>query len=180
MNIIQQTTEALLHVNEAQLAHTLTVLNRVASDPKARVFSIGNGGGYSHASHFAADLRKIAHISALSFDSIGEMTARINDDTWELAWSDWMESNSFGHHDVLFVFSVGGGGEVSKNLCGAIDYAMGSWTETLDAAEILGIVGSKGGYLQMSGHPIIIPSTSTPVIEGAQAVIAHYLVDALQ
>lgn len=180
MNTIQQTTEALLHVDEAQLTHTAVSLARAKFDGKARVFCIGNGGGYAHASHFASDLRKIANIQSLSFDNGGELTARINDDGWYRFLSDWMASNRFTHHDILFVFSVGGGSHrTSRNLMDAVDYAAGSWTETLDEAAILGIVGAEGGHLARRGNPIVIPSRSTPVIEGAQSVIAHHLVQEL-
>lgn len=180
MNTIQQTTEALLHLDEGQLEHTLEVFRRVKTDPKARVFSVGNGGGAAHASHFASDLRKIAGIPAFAFDNVAEMTARINDDGWSRAWRDWMVVHGFAHHDVLFVFSVGGGSNrTSENLKLAIDYAVGSWTETLDEAAILGIVGAAGGHVSRYGRPIVVPSFSTPVIEGAQSVIAHWLVDAV-
>lgn len=122
------------------------------------VFCVGNGGGAAHAMHFAADLRKIAGIKAISFDSIPEMTARINDQGWEFAWQRWMQL--WGTAPV-FMFSVNGalGDGISDNL---------------PAAEF-GIVGAKGS----AAHRIVVPSTSTPVIEGCQAVIAHHLVEQL-
>ncbi len=58
------------------------------------------------------------------------------------------------------MFSVGGANDgLSANLAGA------PW----------GIVGASGaGY-----NRIVVPSTSTPVIEGCQSVIAHHIVEEL-
>ncbi len=128
------------------------------------MFCIGNGGGAAHAQHFASDLRKIAKVRAHSFDSIPEMTARINDDGWREAWWDWCQSYDFDLDagDMWFMFSVGGGMGDSKT------------SANLPRAQY-GIVGSAGGW----GDRIVVPSTSTPVIEGCQSVIAHHLVEQL-
>lgn len=154
MDVIRESRKALKRLDWAQVDATIAAL-----DAAERIFCIGNGGGYAHAMHFASDLRKIAHKQAFSFDNMAEMTARVNDQGWESAWLDWMDSYGDG---LAFMFSVGGGNDkVSANL--AAQY---------------GIVGANGQNPH-SETRIVIPSTSTPVIEGCQSVIAHHIVQEL-
>ncbi len=156
MNVISESIIALENTDWDAVDKTVDHLRSVR-----QVFCIGNGGGAAHAMHFAADLRKIAKVRAHSFDSIPEMTARINDQGWHEAWYDWIRAYDWDiKKDILFVLSVGGGlDRLSSNLPPA------HW----------GIVGANGGWF----NRIVIPSTSTPVIEGCQAVIAHHIVEEL-
>lgn len=166
MDVIQATRAALDEIDPDQIAKTLEIL----SDHPI-IFCIGNGGGYAHATHFASDLRKIAGKRAFAFDNGAELTARINDESWELAWYEWIKSFNYDRSEcVVFVFSVGGGelDSTSRNL-----------VNTYDRGTLTGIVGQAGGDLAAEGWPIIVPSFSTPVIEGAQSVIAHHLVEQL-
>lgn len=157
MNVIEESREALELLDWDQVDATVEALR--AAD---RVFCVGNGGGYAHAMHFASDLRKIAGKQAFSFDNVAEMTARINDDGWGMAWHDWIKSLSYEDSaDATFLFSVGG----------ALDPGVST---NMPVAQ-LGIVGASGGW----GDRIVIPSTSTPVVEGCQSVIAHHLVEQL-
>lgn len=158
MNVIKESRKALKKLDWSQVDRTVEAIG-IAE----RVFCVGNGGGYAHAMHFASDLRKIAGKQSFSFDNVAEMTARINDQSWNWAWDQWRTSFGYQEGDVNFLFSVGGAltMDVSPNLnllCPP-----------------LGIVGAGGGY----GDRIVIPSTSTPVIEGCQSVIAHHIVEQL-
>jgi len=151
-SVIKECRKALKGVHEGSILWTVRRIQQAE-----RVFVVGNGGGAAHACHFAADLRKIAKIQAVSFDSVPEMTARVNDDGWEQAWQGWLRGFGASAFDMVFTFSVGGGLDgLSANL------PKTPW----------GIVGQNGAY----GSRIVIPSTSTPVIEGCQAVIAHDIV----
>jgi D-sedoheptulose 7-phosphate isomerase len=156
VNVILECQKALEDIDQAQLDATVDALRDAR-----RVFCVGNGGGYAHAMHFVSDLRKIAHKQAFSFDNLAELTARVNDDGWERAWADWLFAYGYkGGKDVTFLFSVGGRSDaLSANL-------PQSW---------LGIVGERGAY----GDRIVIPSTSTPVVEGCQSVIMHHLIEQL-
>lgn len=165
-DVINETVQALAGLDATQIDKTLEIL----SDHPI-IFVIGNGGGYAHATHFASDLRKIAGKRAFAFDNGAELTARINDDGWELAWYDWINSHRYDRSEcVVFVFTVGGGEHdgTSRNLARAYD-----------RGTLTGIVGAAGGTLAKDGWPIVVPSLSTPVIEGAQSVIAHHLVEQL-
>jgi D-sedoheptulose 7-phosphate isomerase len=145
-----------------------------------RIFFIGSGGGAGHASHAVNDFRKIANIESYSpSDNVSELTARINDDGWDSAYSNWLKVSKFSSKDALFVFSVGGG-SIDKNISMNL-------VECLKLAEsngsiVLGVVGKDGGYAKKVGKdnvlviPVIDEDLITPHTEAFQAVIWHLLV----
>ena len=138
-------------------------------DRKGRLFIIGLGGSHANAQHFAADLRKLCHIEAYSFDNVAELTARANDEGWETIFhNEWARPE-----DALFVLSVGGGTEtVSKPIVEAINAFKG---------HIFAILGRDGGLTAKAATTsIIIPTVNsarvTPHVEAFQAVIWHCIV----
>ncbi len=144
-----------------------------------RLFFIGSGGGAGHSSHAVCDFRKLANIECYSpSDNVSELTARINDDGWDTAYSNWLKVSNFNSDDSLFVFSVGGGSNeknISVNLVNCVSLAnkLGS--------SVLGIVGRDGGYTKQSSElvmviPTIDESLTTPHTEGWQAVLWHLLI----
>lgn len=157
MDVIKESRKALKRLDWRQVDATVSALQSAE-----RVFCVGNGGGYAHAMHFASDLRKIAGKQAFSPDNFAEISARANDQSWDDAIRDWRGAFHYdASKDVSFMFSCGGGmDEASYNI---------HWA-------VLGIVGQRGGT---GGMRIVIPSTSTPVIEGCQSVIAHHIVEQL-
>jgi D-sedoheptulose 7-phosphate isomerase len=144
-------------------------------DREGRLFIIGNGGGAGHASHAAADFRKIAHIETYAWgENVSDLTAYTNDHGWAASTSSWLADSNCGKKDAVMVFSVGGASrEVSQNLKEAVFWAKGG-------PAVLGIVGQNGGYVALHADCcIIIPSASTPHVESIQAVLWHGLVTAL-
>lgn len=145
-----------------------------------RIFFIGSGGGAGHASHAVNDFRKIANIESYSpSDNVSELTARINDDGWDSAYSNWLKVSKFSNKDALFVFSVGGGSidkNISMNLVECLKLA-----ESHDSI-VLGVVGKDGGYAKKVGGdnvlviPVVDEDLITPHTEAFQAVIWHLLV----
>lgn len=144
-----------------------------------RMFLCGSGGGAGHASHAACDFRKLAGIECYSVsDNVSELTARVNDDGWDTAYSNWLQVSSIRQGDCLFVFSVGGGDaarNVSANLVNAMHLARDR------GASIVGIVGRDGGELARTADacilvPTIVDSWTTPITEGFQALLWHLLV----
>ena len=76
-SIIEKMAQSMSHVRESG----------------GRIFFIGSGGGVGHASHAVNDFRKIANIESYSpSDNVSELTARINDDGWDSAYSNWLKS----------------------------------------------------------------------------------------
>jgi D-sedoheptulose 7-phosphate isomerase len=148
-------------------------------DRNGRLFFIGSGGGAGHSSHAVCDFRKLANIECYSpSDNVSELTARINDDGWDTAYSNWLEVSNFNSNDSLFVFSVGGGSNeknISVNLVNCVSLAnkLGS--------SVLGVVGRDGGYTKQSSELVmVIPTIDeyliTPHTEGWQAVLWHLLI----
>ena len=144
-----------------------------------RLFFLGVGGSAANASHAVNDFRKIAGFEAYApTDNVSELTARINDESWESVFVNWLEGSRLSPRDMVFVLSVGGGDlerNISPNLVKAVQFAKEV------GATVCGIVGRMGGYTaQMADAcvlvPTINPETITPHAESFQAVIWHLLV----
>src|SRR6476646_6269716 len=61
-------------------------------DRGGRVFVLGVGGGAGHASHAVNDFRKLCNLESYApTDNVSELTARTNDDGWELSDMGWLE-----------------------------------------------------------------------------------------
>jgi D-sedoheptulose 7-phosphate isomerase len=148
-------------------------------DRGGRLFVLGVGGSAAHASHAANDFRKLCGLETYApTDNVSELTARINDDGWETAFSEWLRGSRLSDKDAVLVFSVGGGSpdqNVSMSLVRAIEVAREA------GAGIFGIVGRDGGYtFQVADACVVIPTESeervTPHTEGLCAVVWHLLV----
>lgn len=150
-----------------------------ARDAGGRLFILGVGGSAGHASHAVNDFRKICGFEAYTpTDNVSELTARINDDGWDTAFSSWLEGSRLTSSDALLVFSVGGGNKeknVSVNLIRAIELA-----KSVGAATF-GIVGSDDGFTAKEADvcvviPPLFQDRRTPHTEGLAAVLWHLLV----
>lgn len=153
-----------------------------------RLFIMGVGGSAANASHAVNDFRKILNIETYSVtDNAAELTARINDESWETSYVNWLKVSNFKYNDALLIFSVGGGSEtVSLNLVRSMEYAK----EIHDSAGfgpypiILSVVSRDGGKAkELSDACVLIPpivdSRITPHAEEWQMVILHLVVNAL-
>src|SRR5438874_13633398 len=75
-----------------------------------RLFLVGVGGSAGNCSHAVNDFRKIAGIESYTpVDNVSELTARINDESWETCYANWLKGSKLSKNDLLMVFSVGGG-----------------------------------------------------------------------
>lgn len=174
MNFLEQTAAILRSIDPAQVDAMLDEL-RAVRERDGRLFLAGNGGGAGHASHACADFRKIGRIESYAWgDNLSDLTAYTNDHGWASSVASWLDDSRCRPGDALLIFSVGGASrDVSVNLKEAIFWAKGG-------PRVLGIVGQEGGYLARHADAcIVIPSTSTPQVEGVQAVLWHMLVTAL-
>lgn len=144
-----------------------------------RLFLVGVGGSAGHASHATNDFRKLCGFEAYCpTDNVSELTARINDEGWEGAFSAWLEGSRLRAEDGLLIFSVGGGSlepPVSANIVRAIQLAK------TRGAMVTGIVGRQGGYTAEVGDAVVViptvePQLVTPLVEGLAAVVWHLLV----
>ncbi|HVB79045.1 MAG TPA: SIS domain-containing protein [Candidatus Binataceae bacterium] len=146
---------------------------------RGRLFFLGVGGSAANASHAVNDFRKIACIESYTpTDNVAELTARINDDGWDLCYANWLRVSNLSARDAVFVLSVGGGDAqrgISVNLLEALRFAR------QQGARIYGIVGRDGGYTAQVADgcvivPTVNPATITPHTEAFQAVIWHLIV----
>lgn len=143
-----------------------------------RLFIMGAGGGAGHASHAVNDFRKICDLeSYCPSDNVSELTARVNDQGWDVAYSEWLKISRITGDDALLVFSVGGGSRdpaVSMSLVNAIELA----GEV--GANVYSIVGKDDGVAaRESDVCVVVPAPGarlTPHTEEFQAVVWHLLV----
>ncbi|HCA43954.1 MAG TPA: sugar isomerase [Bacteroidetes bacterium] len=175
---LNESIEIINKLDKNSIENSVAILKSIR-DNKGRLFIIGSGGGAGHASHACCDFRKICGLEAYSpSDNVSELTARVNDEGWDVSYVNWMKGSNFNSKDGVLVFSVGGGSEdknVSMNLVNVIKYAKEI------GAKVVGVVGKDGGYTaKKSDAAVIIPvineSRITPHTEGFQAIIWHLFV----
>jgi len=144
-----------------------------------RLFILGAGGGAGHASHAVNDFRKICDLeSYCPSDNVSELTARVNDEGWDVAYSNWLRGSRLRAEDGLLVFSVGGGSRehnISMSLVNSVELA-----KEVGAA-VYGIVGRPEGVTAKLADVCIVvggapPARLTPHTEAFQAVVWHLLV----
>jgi D-sedoheptulose 7-phosphate isomerase len=175
---LREAAQILARFDAATIEQMVTLLVDLR-DRGGRLFFLGVGGSAANASHAVNDFRKIAHIEAYTpTDNVSELTARINDESWESVFANWLRGSRLSRRDMVFVLSVGGGDlerNVSPNLVRALEHA-----KTVGAA-ICGIVGRAGGYTaRVADACVVVPTvnaeTVTPHTEAFQGVIWHLLV----
>ena len=175
---LAEAREVIDHLDASSIESAASLLAATRASG-GRLFILGVGGSAANASHAVNDFRKIAGIEAYApTDNVSELTARTNDEGWATVFESWLRVSRLRAHDLVLVFSVGGGDlerNVSPNLVAALQYAKGV------GAKILGIVGRDGGHTaKVADVCIIIPTANpahvTPHTEAFQAVVWHLLV----
>jgi D-sedoheptulose 7-phosphate isomerase len=175
---IADAKEILSRLDVAAIESLVTALAKLRGRG-GRLFILGVGGSAANASHAVNDFRKIAHIEAYApTDNVSELTARVNDESWETVFANWLRGSRLCERDMVFVLSVGGGDlqrNISANLVRALQYAREV------GAAVIGIVGRNGGYTaEVADACVLVPTvnaeTVTPHAEAFQAVVWHLLV----
>jgi D-sedoheptulose 7-phosphate isomerase len=154
-----------------QLAETL--LGAYRNDKQ--VFTIGNGGSSSTASHLAADLSKNTtgantrrfRITSLN-DNAAIVTAIANDLGYENVFVEQL-INLIRPGDVLIAVSASGN---SLNIVRAIRYAQ---EQSAHVAALLGFDGGEAAKL--ADNAIIVPSSDFGIVEDLHLAINHILVE---
>lgn len=155
------------------------------------IYTMGNGGSASTASHFAADLAKYTVVEGKKrfkviglTDNVPLVSAWTNDGGFGTIFSEQMRP-WLGPNDTLVGFSVHGGsglgdaGPWSQNLTKAIKLAKEK------GAKVVSFSGFDGGAMkELSDICIVIPLDSepmaTPVIESFHVFLHHLIVAALR
>jgi len=146
-----------------------------------QIFTIGNGGSASTATHLAADLSKTTIVEgkkrfkafALT-DNIPLMSAWTNDSGFEDVFKGQLE-NILEEGDVVIGISVHGGSGWSANLPKAMEYAKSKGAKTL------GLAGFDGGLMKnICDACIVVPVESTPHVESFHVLLQHLIVFCLK
>ncbi len=146
---------------------------------KGRIFILGVGGSAANASHAVNDFRKLCNIESYCVsDNVSELTARVNDESWEDSYKNYLKNCNLTDKDGLMFFSVGGGSlekNISTNLVKAAQFGREK------GCKILSIVGKSDGYLYSnSTSKILISSTKksevTPLTESITVLLWHLMV----
>lgn len=171
--------EEVIHNLDSSVIERMVDILSGSRDNNGRLFIIGSGGGAGHASHAVCDFRKLCNFDAYApYDNISELTARVNDEGWDVSIINWLKVSRLNSNDCILVFSVGGGNfekNISMNIVKVVQYAKEI------GVKVVGIVGKDGGYTKKLGDAVlVIPTVNsnhiTPLTEGFQAVIWHLLV----
>jgi D-sedoheptulose 7-phosphate isomerase len=136
------------------------------------VYTFGNGGSASLASHFACDLGKGTaycnggkRFRALALtDNLPTLTAWANDSSYEDIFSEQLRN--FVHpQDVAFAISGSGN---SKNVLNALEVAREAGATTL------GMSGFEGGQIKsLCDICVVVPSNNMQIIEDMHLAMAH-------
>lgn len=158
---------------------------------RGTVFTMGNGGSASTATHFACDLSKVTiipgkpRLKVMSLvDNIPLVSAWTNDDGFDSIFVEQLEP-WLASGDTLIGLSVHGGSKRSDG---------GPWSQNLGramtlaqerGAHTLGLSGFEGGALkEMADVCIVVPMASeplgTPIVEAFHVVLHHLLTTALR
>jgi len=152
-----------------------------------QVFTIGNGGSASTATHLACDLNKwvsdeaVRKFRAFSLvDNIPLVSALTNDNGWGDVYYEQLR-NFLRKDDVVVAISVHGGsgsdkaGPWSQNLLKAVKYAKDN------GAKVVGLAGFDGGVLKtVADACVVVPAESTPHVEGMHLVLTHLMCEQLR
>ena len=176
-NYFNDTKKIIDIIDKNEIVNFTNILQNL----KGRLFVLGVGGSAANASHAVNDFRKICNIETYAVtDNVSELTARINDDSWEDSYVESLQVSKLNKNDCILIFSVGGGSDnTSKNLVKCMEYAHYLGTK------IISVVSRDGGESKrLSDSCILIPVIEekliTPHAEEWQGIILHLVVNYLQ
>jgi D-sedoheptulose 7-phosphate isomerase len=171
---LEQLRDAIDTLPRDRLADMGEMLFRAYRNEK-QVFTVGNGGSASTASHMAADLGKntigpnMRRFRILSLnDNAAIVTALANDIGYEHIFSEQLV-NLIQPGDLLVAISGSGN---SPNVVRAMTYAREQ------CAEVVAVLGFDGGRAAaLADLAVIVPSDHYGIVEDVHLIINHILVD---
>lgn len=142
-----------------------------------KIFTCGNGGSASTASHYITDWNKMVNLATgkkfrgISLcDNIGVITAYANDINYEEVFQGQLKA-MLDEGDL--VIGISGSGN-SPNVLRAIEYANNNGADTL------GIVGYDGGKLKsIAKHSVWVPSFDMQLCEDVHLMFGHMVMKTL-
>ena len=143
-----------------------------------KIYTMGNGGSASTASHFVSDLLKTAitkndkRFLAISLvDNIPVMLAWANDASYEDVFVEQLK-NFFSKGDIIIGFSGSG---KSKNVVKAMSFGK------KNGAVCIGITGMSGGdFPRLCDVSLVVPSNDMLAIESMHVTLCHCIISAIR
>ncbi len=153
----------------------------------SQIFTCGNGGSASTATHFACDLARTTIVgdkrrikTYCLNDNIPLVSALINDEGFDNLYLEQLKGH-FKEGDVIICISVHGGagkdkaGLWSQNLLKAMKYVQENGGKTI------GLSGFDGGPMQeIADACIVVPINSTPQVESFHLALEHLICSCLR
>tara|TARA_Y200000002_G_scaffold366537_1_gene357592 strand:- start:9498 stop:10079 length:582 start_codon:yes stop_codon:yes gene_type:complete len=142
-----------------------------------KIFTCGNGGSASTASHYITDWNKMVNLETGEkfqgyslCDNIGLVTAYANDISYDEVFSGQLKS-LMNKEDLLVVISGSGN---SQNVIEAVNYA------NKIKAKSFGILGYDGGKLKsIVSNYVLVPSFDMQLCEDFHLIIGHMIMKSL-
>lgn len=173
----QETCLQKLAAQSDTIKNIVEVLTKTR-DQNGKVYTMGNGGSASTASHFVSDLLKTSitegnkRFYAISLvDNIPVTLAWANDVSYDDIFLEQLK-NFLNRGDVVIGFSGSG---KSKNVAKAMNYAKDH------GAYCIGITGMSGGDLKkICDICLTVPSNDMLAIESIHVMICHAIISTMR
>ena len=175
-NYINEHQKILSKINKNQLQKIIDLIYEAHLKGR-KIFTCGNGGSASTASHMITDWNKMTTMATQKkfygfslTDNVGLITAYANDTNYENVFKGQLES-VMDKDDILIAVSGSGN---SKNLINAVNFAnkIGGFT--------IGIVGYDGGELKkIAKENVLVPSFDMQICEDIHLIICHMVMKKL-
>jgi D-sedoheptulose 7-phosphate isomerase len=175
-NILAVARETVAGLSATSIADLGTMIRRARV-----VYTVGNGGSAAHASHCACDLTKLAKRPTICLnDNMCTYSAGVNDDRVDV-YKCMLERYGFGwsgeEHDLLLIFSVGGG-SLERNV--SVDLIRAAREARRAGGSVAVVCGRKGDVCAYAHHVVHIEcpvhELITPVVESVMPLVWHALV----
>ncbi|MBO9688672.1 MAG: SIS domain-containing protein [Mitsuaria chitosanitabida] len=152
-------------------------LIRSKFDAGKKIFTCGNGGSASTASHYITDWNKMINLATgrkfrgISLcDNIGAITAFANDLSYDEVFAGQLRA-AMDEGDLVIAISGSGN---SPNVLKAVEYA------NANGADTLAVVGYDGGkLLPLAKQHILVPSFDMQMCEDIHLMFGHMVMKTL-
>jgi len=168
--------QVLERLNIKEITHVLTILEKAYQEGHT-IFTMGNGGSGTTASHMVCDFNNGAsagrtkkfRVMCLN-DNMPTVSAVANDVSYDAVFEEQLK-NWLQPEDVVMGISVSGN---SKNIIRAIEYA------NKKGAITIGFCGFDGGQLRKKAkYCIHIKTDDMKIAEDVHSVIGHLMMKVL-
>jgi D-sedoheptulose 7-phosphate isomerase len=163
-------SHTILELESAKILKIIEVL-REAREKKHWIYTFGNGGSGSTASHFAGDLSKACGFKAFCLnDSMPSLTAWANDADYRIVFERQL-GNIMDKGDIIFAISGSGN---SLNVIRALMFVKEKGIYSI------GLTAFDGGQLRnVANLSIIVPISNMEIAEDIHLMICHIIKTAL-